>query len=182
MTTARAGNVIGGGDWAEDRVVPDCVRAFESGKPLVLRSPDAVRPWQHVLEPLWGYVMLAERLWDDPPSFSGAWNFGPETREHWPVLRVAMAVRERFGYGEIVTDKGDNPRESSFLYLDSSKAYARLGWRSRLATREVLERTVSWYKIQASEPDRLLAFTEDQIEWYIAMIKADYDQSRSERN
>ncbi|GHV37073.1 CDP-glucose 4,6-dehydratase [Synergistales bacterium] len=170
MATVRAGNVIGGGDWADDRIIPDCVRAFGSGKPLVLRNPGAVRPWQHVLEPLRGYVMLAEHLWDNPLSFSGAWNFGPDTTGHWPVLRVAEAVRDAFGCGEIVTDKGDNPRESSFLYLDSSKALSRLEWRSRLTTKDVIDRTVSWYKAQASEPDGILAFTKEQIEEYITSI------------
>ncbi|GHS90110.1 CDP-glucose 4,6-dehydratase [Synergistales bacterium] len=170
MATVRAGNVIGGGDWAEDRIIPDCVRAFESGKPLVLRNPDSVRPWQHVLDPLWGYVTLARYLWDDPLSFSGAWNFGPDKTGHWPVLRVAETVRDAFGYGEISIDKGDNPRESSFLYLDSSKAFSRLGWRSRLTTKDVIDRTVSWYKAQASEPDGILAFTKEQIEEYITSI------------
>jgi CDP-glucose 4,6-dehydratase len=166
IATARAGNVVGGGDWAEDRLMPDCVRAFTSGRPLILRNPDAVRPWQHVLEPLGGYVALAERLWAEPAAYSGAWNFGPEKASHWPVFRFAEAVRERWGTGEIVIDSGENPRESSLLYLDSSKARLRLGWVPRLSLEETLDWSVEWYRTWARRPQDLLNLTRKQIATY----------------
>ena len=171
MVTVRAGNVIGGGDWAEDRLVPDCIRAFGSGKPLVLRNPNAVRPWQHVLEPLWGYVTLAERLWHEPAAYSEAWNFGPDKIGHWTVRRLAEKVKEAWGQGEIVGGEVDpivkQSPESSFLYLDSSKVFSRLGWIPKLSASEAVEWSVDWYKTWKNRTRNLSAFTREQIERYI---------------
>jgi CDP-glucose 4,6-dehydratase len=136
-----------------------------------LRNPDAVRPWQHVLEPLWGYVTLTERLWNEPVACSGAWNFGPEKTEHWRVSRFAEAVRGKWGTGEILIGEDENPAESSFLYLDSSKAFERLQWSPRLPTEEIIDWSVEWYKTWRREPQNLLDFTQKQIERYLAKVE-----------
>jgi CDP-glucose 4,6-dehydratase len=172
MATVRAGNVIGGGDWGEDRLVPDCVRALTAGKAIELRNPEFVRPWQFVLEPLSGYVTLARLLYGTPTQYSGAWNFGPEKAGHWTVARLAEALKRAWGTGEIVV-KGDvsNLLESSLLYLDSSKASSRLGWHSRLSTLEAVEWSVEWYKHWDRQPQALLAFTREQIDRYFSRTK-----------
>jgi CDP-glucose 4,6-dehydratase len=157
LASARAGNVIGGGDWAADRLLPDCVRAFLAGRPVALRHPDAVRPWQHVLEPLAGYLMLAERLWRDP-GFAEAWNFGPADADARPVSDVVERAARRWGNALGWTAQpGDHPPEAATLRLDSAKARARLGWRPRLPLDLALDWTVEWYRrAQAGEPAQAL--------------------------
>jgi CDP-glucose 4,6-dehydratase len=147
LASARAGNVIGGGDWAEDRLVPDLVRAFTAGLAAAVRRPDAIRPWQHVLEPLSGYLVLAERLVDDGPDFADAWNFGPEESDAREVGWLADRVTKLWGDGaRCEGDRRVHPHEATYLKLDCSKARARLAWRPRWDLERALEETVGWYR------------------------------------
>jgi CDP-glucose 4,6-dehydratase len=145
VASARAGNVIGGGDWAEDRLVPDMLRTLGSRRPVALRNPDAVRPWQHVLEPLAGYLMLAQSLYDEGPSYSGAWNFGPNNQDAMPVLWIAKKLSGLMRI-QWEIDKGENPHEAHFLRLDSSKAKEFLGWSPRWNLDDALQEIVLWHK------------------------------------
>jgi len=149
IATARAGNVIGGGDWAVDRLVPDCIRAFADNTPASLRYPDAVRPWQHVLEPLSGYLILAERLYRAAnEQFSCAWNFGPDVSSEASALMVAQAVAGLWGDGAAVSKQEGriHPHEAALLGLDSSHARAALGWRPHWSLPQALQYTVEWYR------------------------------------
>jgi CDP-glucose 4,6-dehydratase len=147
LATARAGNVIGGGDWAAHRLIPDCVRALLSGTPLALRYPHAVRPWQHVLDPLAGYLRLAEMLLgEDPLAVSEAWNFGPDTDAAVSVGEVVATVANLWG-GEIRLETvAPGQHEAGQLRLDSSKTRARLGWQPRWTLQAALEQTIAWYR------------------------------------
>jgi CDP-glucose 4,6-dehydratase len=147
LASARAGNVFGGGDWALDRLVPDCIRALLAGEPVLIRRPEAVRPWQHVCEPLRAYLILAQLLVERGPEHAGPWNFGPGDRDVRPVLSVAEAVAARFQPpGEVRVDDGLHPHESAVLRLDCSKARDQLGWEPRVGLEQALERTVDWYR------------------------------------
>jgi CDP-glucose 4,6-dehydratase len=165
VATVRAGNVIGGGDWAVDRLVPDCLRAFEQRQAVRLRYPAAVRPWQHVLEPLAGYLMLAQRLYPrDGARFGEAWNFGPSTADFATVGEVAQIAADLWSDGAAIeTASAQNePHETGFLSVDSSKARAQLGWRPRWSVREALERTVAWHRAWRSGAD-VNAVSREQI-------------------
>lgn len=145
--STRAGNVIGGGDWAVDRIVPDCIRAIEAGKPILLRNPAATRPWQHVLEPLAGYLLLAARLYEDPNQWSGAWNFGPSTNEVRTVENVASVIISHFGRGSIeIVETQRQVHEAHLLQLNCDKAHQLLGWYPRWNADQTLEATALWYK------------------------------------
>ena len=147
IASARAGNVIGGGDWAKDRLVPDCIRAFSKSVDIVLRNPKAVRPWQHVLEPLSGYLMLAEKLFNDGKEFSSAWNFGPEQKDVWPVGEIAKTLCSLWGgSSRVKIATGRHLHEAGILLLDISKARRGLGWVPRLLVRDALGITVDWYR------------------------------------
>ena len=146
LATARAGNVIGGGDWAPHRIIPDCARALLTGWPIEVRNPNAVRPWQFVLEPLYGYLLLAARLLEDPERFSGPWNFGPDIDSVVPVGRVVDKVITRWGSGT----RTDRPQagavhEAGLLSLDCTKARALLGWKPLLTLDQALDSTLAWY-------------------------------------
>lgn len=147
LATARAGNVIGGGDWAADRIVPDCIRHLQAKTPILLRRPNAIRPWQHVLEPLRGYLMLGARLAQEPQRFASAWNFGPAESAWWPVRDVAQAVCRHWGSGEI-TEASDAPavHEAELLAVDSTRSRAALGWTPILDIEASIRETVTWYK------------------------------------
>lgn len=148
VATARAGNVIGGGDWAANRVVPDCVRAIMSGEEITLRNPGAIRPWQHVLEPLSGYLMLARKLYENGPSFSEAWNFGPDEADAKTVEWIVQYMCRTWGEGlSCKKDNGFHPHEANYLKLDSSKARARLGWRPIWNTEKAIESVVDWIRV-----------------------------------
>ena len=165
VATARAGNVIGGGDWAEDRLVPDLVRAIAAGEPVELRHPNATRPWQHVLEPLSGYLMLGKALCGDSGKFGGAWNFGPADAEAINVRQLANRFAEIWGGAEIIeTGTPDGPHEARCLQLDSSKSRAELGWRPLLCPDERLAWTVDWYKAAHKYSTASWRVTEQQIE------------------
>lgn len=145
--TARAGNVIGGGDWAADRIVPDCVRALQAGKPITIRSPRATRPWQHVLEPLSGYLKLGARLLERGHVYDGAWNFGPHVGDVRTVLDVANAIASQFETGSVVVDDPrDKPHEAHLLQLNSDKARQLLQWDTRWNFDQTLSATGGWYR------------------------------------
>jgi CDP-glucose 4,6-dehydratase len=153
LATARAGNVIGGGDWSEDRLIPDAVRAWQSGTPLMIRRPQAVRPWQHVLEPLSAYLCLAERLWADAGT-AGAYNFGPDTDEAATVGDVIALAREAYGRGDWIRGDGtEGPHEAGWLALEVALARTRLGVTPRWGLAEGVRRTMDWYRRQADGTD-----------------------------
>lgn len=145
--TTRAGNVIGGGDWVVDRIVPDCIRAIRAGQPIRLRNARATRPWQHVLEPLSGYLLLAIRLREEPKTYAGAWNFGPPSSEVLTVMEVAERIVARFGRGSITIESNDSGRhEAQLLQLNCDKAQQLLGWRPRWNVEQTLMATADWYQ------------------------------------
>lgn len=154
LASVRAGNVIGGGDWAEDRLVPDILRAFEATRPVVIRNPHAIRPWQHVLEPISGYLELAEKLWEEGPPFAEGWNFGPDTEDAKPVSWVVEKMVSAWGSGASwKLDDTDHPHEASWLKLDCSKANALLGWKPRWTLGQALERVVEWHRAWLADQD-----------------------------
>ncbi len=145
--TTRAGNVIGGGDWALDRIIPDCIRAIESNAPIQLRSPNATRPWQHVLEPLSGYLTLASKLYNEPGKYEGSWNFGPSSSEVKTVEEVARTIVQHMGRGSIeIEGSSNNVHEAQLLQLNCDKAHINLGWYPRWSVEETLKETAIWYK------------------------------------
>ncbi len=163
LASARAGNVIGGGDWGEDRLVPDIMRAALAGERVRVRNPNSIRPWQHVLNPLSGYLVLAQALWESPARASG-WNFGPAEEDARPVGWIVQRLSELWDGGlESVTDEGPHPHEARYLKLDSSRARADLGWRPLVGLERALEATVGWYERLRSEAD-MRAVTTEQIE------------------
>jgi CDP-glucose 4,6-dehydratase len=146
VASARAGNVIGGGDWSEDRLLPDAVRAWQAGEVLDIRRPQAVRPWQHVLEPLFGYLTLARHL-SQQRAPAGAYNFGPGSGEAASVREVVALARRAYGHGEVhYGDDGDGPHEAAWLALDAGKARAALGLAPRFTLPQAVERTMAWYR------------------------------------
>jgi len=166
LATVRAGNVIGGGDWAEDRLIPDCIRNLKNKNPIIIRSPDAVRPWQHVLEPLGAYLLLARELYLKGPLFSGAWNFGPDCSEARPVSRLVSRLIQIWGENcSWQKDKNTYPPEANYLKLDCSKAQTLLGWRPNWNLEQALEKTVTWYKSYFDQED-MLKITLEQIHCY----------------
>ena len=154
MATARAGNVIGGGDWAKDRLVPDCIRSLMKGKDIILRHPQAVRPWQHVLEPLCGYLMLAQKLFLKGPAFALGWNFGPERKDVLTVKRVAELTADGWGAASSVKiAPGRHLHEAKLLMLDIRKAKKELGWKPCLSVQQALSLTTEWYQAWAQGSD-----------------------------
>jgi CDP-glucose 4,6-dehydratase len=165
LASARAGNVIGGGDWGQDRLIPDMIRAAESGQPIRVRNPDAVRPWQHVLNPLSGYLRLAQALWDSHDASEG-WNFGPDPDDAKPVRWVVGELARRWPTPlRWQLDDSNNPPEASYLMLDSSKAHTRLGWRPAWDLAKALERIVEWHQAYLQGRD-MRAFTLAQIDQF----------------
>lgn len=151
VASVRAGNVIGGGDWAADRIVPDCIRAIEAARPVALRNPDAVRPWQHVLEPLGGYLLLATKMLNEPTAYCEGWNFGPAMDGVTTVGQLAEMVVECYGSGTIMASptpllKEGAMHEAQLLTLDITKAQRRLGWQPRLDINKAVAMTVDWYR------------------------------------
>lgn len=176
LASARAGNVIGGGDWALDRLVPDVMNALLQRSTPVIRSQAAVRPWQHVLEPLHGYLMLAERLWEEGAQFAGAWNFGSDAEDARPVVWIVRKLTDLWGspcrYASVPTKQ---PIETHSLYLDSSKARKRLGWTPYLALTTALEWVVEWYRAYARKDD-MRAVTCTQILRYQNLTRSSWTQ------
>jgi CDP-glucose 4,6-dehydratase len=170
IATARAGNAIGGGDWTSDQLIPDLMRAFLSGRPCLLRNPAAIRPWQFVMEPLRGYLMLAERLSQDPRRFASAWNFGPAESDARPVSWIGDELARSWGNNASWSlDAGAHPREARFLKLDTSKSRTCLDWHPVLPLPVALDWIVEWYHaFQAGANLRDLTWT--QIERYEALV------------
>lgn len=169
VSSARAGNVIGGGDWSADRIVPDCVRAFQKGEQVTIRSPSSVRPWQHVLEPLAGYLMLAQKVAQYPKDFCGPWNFGPNRDSHKSVGTLASELGSHWGISDPMKVESHHlaSKEARMLYLDSSRARDVLGWKPRLGFAETLSMVAAWYR--AAERDQK-AVTRKQIEEYFSLL------------
>ena len=154
VATARAGNVIGGGDWATDRLIPDCIRSILSGEKILIRNPEAIRPWQHVLEPLSGYLLLAQRLYQDGPAYGAGWNFGPTEDDARPVEWIVQRLCDRWGEGAAYElDRGEHPHEAHYLRLDCSKARADLGWRPRWNLQRTLDSIVEWTQAYREKRD-----------------------------
>ena len=169
LASARAGNVIGGGDWAQDRLIPDILKSFQDRKPVVIRSPDATRPWQHVLEPLSGYLTLAEALWNDQSKFAEAWNFGPKEEDAKPVSWIVDQMVDLWGEGASWSlDHEQHPHEAQFLKLDTSKSRGALSWAPRWDIHKALDKTISWHKAWHS-CENLRQFTLEQINEYSAL-------------
>ncbi len=166
LATARAGNVIGGGDWALDRLVPDCVRSLVAGEEIVIRSPNAIRPWQHVLEPLGGYLLLAQALYNDGGEFAQGWNFGPGDRGVMSVESIVRRVIEQWGSGGYRIEANADLHEAQLLKLDISKARAYLRWNPVYSVNEAIDKTVAWYKSFYDKKSDMAAITSSQIRDY----------------
>jgi len=147
IASVRAGNVVGGGDWALDRIIPDCIRALETEKPINIRNPKSIRPWQHVLEPLSGYLLLAQKMWFEPLKYCGGWNFGPRMDSILDVWTVAKHVVTEYGTGDLkdISDPTE-VHEATLLLLDINKAVFELGWEPKMNIEECISLTVDWYK------------------------------------
>jgi CDP-glucose 4,6-dehydratase len=168
VASARAGNVIGGGDWASNRLIPDFIRAISKGEKLKIRSPFAIRPWQHVLEPLTGYLKLAAKLYTDGAKYAEAWNFGPDDRDAKNVEWVTSTICKLWGEGASFSiDTNHQPHEANYLKLDCSKAKAELDWTPKWDIQTTLESIVNWNKAYLSGQN-IRAFTEQQIKDYFA--------------
>lgn len=170
LATVRAGNVIGGGDWAKDRLIPDILVAFEAGRQVLIRSPRATRPWQHVLEPLRGYLTLAQLLFSDGPVFGGAWNFGPHSEDAKPVEWIVNHLAQRWGQSASwQVDVSEHPHEASYLKLDISKAAQRLHWQPALRLNDALGLIVDWARARQGGAD-MRSVTLAQIAAYQALV------------
>lgn len=147
LASVRAGNVIGGGDWALDRIIPDCIKALEQDKVIDIRSPKAIRPWEHVLEPLSGYMLLAKKQWEHPTEFCEGWNFGPESESVSTVWEVAIELIKNYGKGELKDSSDPNAvHEAKLLMLDITKAKTKLGWKPRMNMQQCMDLVADWYK------------------------------------
>ncbi|MCF1713210.1 CDP-glucose 4,6-dehydratase [Flavihumibacter sp. RY-1] len=167
IATARAGNVFGGGDWSEDRLVPDIVKALQENRKIKLRNPASVRPWQHVLEPISGYLILGQLLYESPLEYSDAFNFGPEMSDHFTVGELTQLFVDAWGQGKWTNISNDHQKhEASLLQLDISKAKSSLNWRPRLSGKAAVEWAVDWYKAPANEK---LYLTKKQIQDYTGL-------------
>jgi CDP-glucose 4,6-dehydratase len=169
LASARAGNVIGGGDWAKDRLIPDCIRAVMKKENIVIRNPKAVRPWQHVFEPLTGYLMLAEKLYKKGPLFGEAWNLGPNDDGTKPVSWIAEKISNQFGASLALQkpSKKKTLHEDSTLRLDSTKARQILGWHPKWSLEKAVDRTMNWYKAYMDGQD-MKKICDQQIEEYLS--------------
>jgi len=153
LASVRAGNVIGGGDWADDRLIPDILRSFEKSKPVVIRNPKATRPWQHVLEPLSGYLILAQKLYENQKEYAEGWNFGPNEKDVKPVDWILDKMISKWPNSSWELDQSSHPHEAGFLKLDISKAETRLNWKSIWGLSHALEKIISWHKAWLNKED-----------------------------
>jgi CDP-glucose 4,6-dehydratase len=166
LASVRAGNVIGGGDWAEDRLIPDCIKAIIAQEPIVIRSPDAIRPWQHVLEPLYGYLLLAQKLYSNGSDYSGAWNFGPDINNVKSVKWIVETIIDQWGdNSKYSIDENNKPHEATYLSLDCSKAKSKLKWYPAWEIKKTLLNTIEWY-LENSNNNGMLDFSVSQIKRY----------------
>lgn len=168
LATARAGNVIGGGDWAEDRLIPDIIRSWLNDSPVIIRHPNAIRPWQHVIEPLIGYLKLTQNLYESPEEFSSGWNFGPNYNTEKTVLDCVKICQQFWGENAKVVVKKDNEyHETKSLRLDTSKADRLLALNNKISIEESIKITLSWYKKYYDKSENILEFTNEQIARFI---------------
>ena len=164
VATVRAGNVIGGGDWSDNRLIPDCIRFIEAGKPIEIRNPIATRPWEHVLEPLSGYLKVGQKLLEEPVKYAQSFNFGPHISANKTVLEVARRLVAYYGKGEVIDASDPNAvHENTLLNLDVTKAYTMLQWEAKWGLQEMIEKTVDWYKEALTNKD-MWDFCVKQIE------------------
>lgn len=177
LATARAGNVIGGGDWAQDRLVPDCVRSIAAGNDIEIRNPNSVRPWQFVLEPLSGYLLLGEKLYRSGAKYAQGYNFGPCGDSVLKVSEIAAKVVQLFGKGHVKVCETDNEyvHEAKLLLLNIEKAEKELGWRPVYSANEAVEKTVEWYK-KFYNNEKMYDFTMKQIEEYSTKLHEKYTE------
>jgi CDP-glucose 4,6-dehydratase len=172
IATARAGNVIGGGDWSEDRLLPDIIKSISSEKTIIIRNPSAIRPWQHVLEPLYGYLLLAMNLYNAPNKFSSEWNFGPYPDDVKNVKEVVETAISILGKGTYEVNVEKNAmHEATLLRLDISKVINELQWRPMLQTNEAIKWTIEWYKEFFQNKNNIKKYSSDSILNYLAMVK-----------
>ena len=171
IASARAGNVIGGGDWASDRLIPDFIRAIVKGETLIIRSPNAIRPWQHVLEPLSGYLLLAEKLYKHGSKFAEAWNFGPSDNDAKSVEWIIGQLVKKWGEGAsfMVDASSANLHEAHFLKLDCNKARMQLGWKPQWDATETIKRICCWHKAHLNGQD-MNVYTLTEIQQYQASL------------
>lgn len=164
IAVGRAGNVIGGGDWAKDRLIPDIIRFLSKEQKIIIRNPNSVRPWQHVLEPLVGYLLLGSRMVAEPVTFADAYNFGPGLSDALPVHEMVDLAIKNWGKGEVEIFNSDKqPHEAGLLKLDISKAMANLNWKPKYQATETIKKTIDWYKYYFSNRNEINQFTESQI-------------------
>lgn len=166
MATARAGNVIGGGDWAEDRLIPDCIRYINQNKAIEIRNPIAVRPWQHVLEPLSGYLLLGQKLLETGKDYAEGFNFGPKEESVLKVSEVAQKIIDNYNKGEVIVHKKDNLHEANLLMLNIEKAKTVLNWTPTYTANEAIKETVEWYKHFYAKDTDMYQYTIQQIKNY----------------
>ena len=166
LASVRAGNVIGGGDWADDRLIPDILRSFEKSKPVVIRNPKATRPWQHVLEPLSGYLILAQKLYEDQKEYAVGWNFGPNEQDVKPVDWILDKMISKWPNSSWELDASSNPHEAGFLKLDISKAKSQLGWQPVWELSRTLDKIIAWHRSWLSQED-MQAASLAEIEEYM---------------
>ena len=171
VASARAGNVIGGGDWAQDRLIPDLIRALSDEKDVIIRNPQAIRPWQHILECISGYLLLGAKLSQNHAEFSGAWNFGTDEQSVMTVEQITAKSIELWGKGNYTVIPDNTLKEQPFLRLDIGKAKKKLGWKPIYEINEALEKTIKWYKYYYSRAD-MLEFSKNQIKEYTQCQKS----------
>lgn len=177
VASARAGNVIGGGDWSADRLIPDCIRALLRGERIIIRNPHAIRPWQHVLDPLCGYLMLAQKLYENGCDYAAGWNFGPRDEDAKPVEWIVGQICAAWGANaSYEIDRAVHPHEAHYLKLDCSKARTELGWRSRWNLEKALDSIIGWTEAYRDKKDiRSICLT--QIEEYMNLLRGQREQS-----
>ena len=171
LASVRAGNVIGGGDWADDRLIPDILKSFERNKTVMIRNPKAVRPWQHVLEPLSGYLILAQNLYINPGNFSEGWNFGPNEKDVKSVDWILDKISAKWPYSSWKSDQSFSPHEAGFLKLDISKAKSRLSWKPVWGLSYTLEKIIDWHQSWLSEEDMQMVCLKEIKEYMNTMEK-----------
>ena len=177
IATARAGNVIGGGDFSDYRLIPDMIRSIESNTPLLMRAPEAIRPWQHVFDVLHGYLSLGKAVSEQPKTFSSSFNFGPSQRELITVKVLTQTFLDILGYSDWrIEFQPQDYHESNFLDLDTQLAQSRLKWVSHLSTAEAISMTADWYRHYLSSPETLSSFSLDQVSQYLDSLNLDLNQ------
>jgi len=170
VSVARAGNVIGGGDWSRDRIIPDIARALSAGEAVKVRNPASVRPWQHVLEPVLGYIVLAAHQFNDPLQYATAFNFGPSANDILPVSQLVELAIGNWGGGTFEKPEStDQPHEAGLLHLDISKAAKELGWKPKMNSTTAIKNTIDWYKTALTDQTNIKQFTEQQINNYLKL-------------